>query len=63
MIPSLTRRPLLSGLSALGGSGLIVGCTPAPSSLRIGTYKGQAQEWIAAAGQAKTPYRLVWSAR
>ena len=61
MIPSLTRRPLLSGLSALGGSGLIVGCTPAPSSLRIGTYKGQAQEWIAAAGQAKTPYRLVWS--
>ena len=60
----LPRRQVLASAAALSGAALAASCAPelkTAAKLRVGTYKGQTQDLIGPAGEAKTPYAIQWA--
>ena len=58
----LTRRATLASIAAAAGCAKSNGgAGGVKTTLRIGTYKGQVQDLIGPAGEAKTPYAITWS--
>ncbi len=61
MTLALTRRAALVSAVALAGCGRGAPASPAPATLRVGTYKGQDATLLPAAGQASAPFAVKWS--
>jgi sulfonate transport system substrate-binding protein len=60
----LPRRQVLASAAALSGAALAASCAPelkTAAKLRVGTYKGQTQDLIGPAGEARTPYAIQWA--